>query len=262
MNLAIQENLVPGNVFSEKLHNMEQYGFEGVEVWGRDLPQKLEELKSALSTSKVKFSTVCAGYGGDLLGPDRKTREIAIEGLKEKLKICADLGGVGVITVPTFRDPKIPDLYPWYPDVKEVEKQILIEECKIVGEYADDVGAYVLLEPLNRYETHFINRLDQAIEVCKVAGKEHVKIMADLFHMSIEEEEIPSSIEKAADYVLHVHLADSNRVLPGYGHTDFKSAFQALRNIGYKNFMALECRVPGNPQEELPKCVKYLKRLT
>lgn len=259
MKLAVQDNLVPGNTFSEKLHNMEKYGFEAVEVWGRDLPQKLEEIKSALSTSKVKFSTVCAGYAGDLLGPDRKTRETAIEGIKEKLKVCADLGGVGVITVPTFGSPKIPDLYPWYPDVKEVEKQILIEECKILGEYADDVGAYVLLEPLNRYETHFINRLQQAVEISEAVGREHVKIIADFFHMNIEEEDIPSSLEKAADYTLHIHLADSNRVLPGYGHTDFALAFKVLKKVGYKNFMALECRVLGDPHEELPKCVRYLR---
>ncbi|MDH5795132.1 MAG: sugar phosphate isomerase/epimerase [Candidatus Bathyarchaeota archaeon] len=261
MKLAVQENLVPGETFSEKLHNMEQYGYEGVEVWGRDLPQRLEEIRSALKTSKVEFSTVCAGYPGDLLGSDRKARETAIEGIRERLKLCADLGGVGVITVPTFGGPKIPDLYPWRPDVKEVEKQILIEECKILGEYADDVGAYVLLEPLNRYETHFIQRLEQAVDVCRAAGREHVKIMADFFHMSIEEADIPSSLKRASGYVLHIHLADSNRVLPGHGHTDFKSAFKVLKKTGYKNFMALECGVPGDPHEELPKSAKYLKSL-
>ena len=261
MKLAVQNNLVPGKSYSEKLSNLEEYRFEGIEIWGRELPEKLEEIRSALGTSKVKVSTVCANYPGDLLGSDRKTRETAIEGIKEKLKMCSDLGGVGVIAVPTFGGPKISDLYPWKPDVKEVEKQILIEECKILGEYADDVGAYVLLEPLNRYETHFTQRLEQAVEVCKAAGREHVRIVADFFHMSIEEADIPSSLEKASDYILHIHLADSNRVLPGYGHTDFKSAFQVLKKVGYRNFMALECGVPGDPHEELPKCAKYLRSL-
>ena len=261
MKLAVQENLVPGETFSQKLRNTEQYGYEGVEVWGRELPQRLEEIRSALSTSRVKLSTVCAGYPGDLLGTDRKARETAIDGIKERLKLCADLGGVGVITVPTFGKPKISDLFPWRPDVKEVEKQILIEECKILGKYADDVSAYVLLEPLNRYETHLINRLEQAVEVCKAAGKEHVKIMADFFHMSIEEADIPASLENASDYILHIHLADSNRILPGTGHTDFKSGFNALKKVGYKNFMALECGVQGDPREELPKCSRFLKNL-
>ncbi|MCW4020445.1 MAG: sugar phosphate isomerase/epimerase [Candidatus Bathyarchaeota archaeon] len=251
---------MPGENFSEKLYNIEQYGFEGVEVGGRNLPQRLHEIEAALSTSKVQFATVCAGYPGDLLGADRQTRDAAIEGLKERLKLCASLGGIGVITVPTFGKPKIPDLYPWYPDVREVEKQILIQECKILGKYADNVGAYVLLEPLNRYETHLINRLEQAVEICKAVGREHIKIMADFFHMNIEESDIPSSLETAADYIFHVHLADSNRVLPGHGHTDFKSGFKVLKKVGYKNFMALECRVPGDSPEELSKSVRYLRR--
>ncbi|MBS7624507.1 MAG: sugar phosphate isomerase/epimerase [Candidatus Bathyarchaeia archaeon] len=261
MKLAVQENLIPGNTILEKLQNAEKYGFEGVEVWGNDLPQRFKEVKDALSASRVKISTVCSGYGGDLLGPDRKTREMAIEGIKERLKLCAELGGVGVITVPTFSGPKIPDLYPWMADVREVEKKILIEECKILGKWADDVGAYVLLEPLNRYETHLINRLQQAVEICNVVGAEHVKIMADFFHMNIEEANIAKSIEEAGGYIMHVHLADSNRLLPGYGHTDFKSGFEALKKIGYKNFMALECRIPGDPSIELPKCVNYLRSL-
>lgn len=261
MKLSIQENLVPGKTLEEKVRKTEAYGFEGLEVWGNDLPQRFKEVKETLSTSKIKLSTVCSGYSGDLLGPDRKTREMAIEGIKERLKICAELGGVGVITVPTFGGPKISDLYPWRSDIKEIEKQILIEECRILGEYADNVGAYVLLEPLNRYETHFINRLEQAIEICRAAGREHIKVMADFFHMNIEEANIANSIKDADGYILHVHLADSNRLLPGYGHTDFKSGFEALKKIGYRNFMALECGVPGDPDVELPKCVNHLKNL-
>ena len=259
MKIAAQENLVPGKTLGEKLRNMEKFGFEGIEVWGSDLSSRLPEIKEALATSKVKFSTVCAGYPGDLLGSDRKTREAAIEGIKERLKACSELGGIGIIIVPTFGGPKIPDLYPWRPDVQELEKQILIEECKILGKYADDVGANVLLEPLNRYETHFIKRLDQAVEICKAASRENIRIMADFFHMSIEEPDIAQSLESALGYVAHIHLADSNRLLPGHGHTDFRKPFEVLKKGGYRNFMALECGVPGDPNVTLPKSVKYLK---
>ncbi len=260
MKLAVQENLVPGTTLSEKLANMERYGFEGVEVGGGVITQKLEEIKPALSTSRIKFSTVC-GSPGTLLGPDRKTREEAMEAVKERLKITADLGGVGVITVPLFGGPKTTDLYPWYSDIKKVEKRILIEECRILGKYADDVGAYVILEPLNRYETHLLNTLEQAIEICDAVRREHVRLMADFFHMNIEEVDIPASLRKAGGYIVHIHLADSNRQLPRYGHTDFRSGFKVLRDSGYRNFMALECGIPGDPNKTLPECVTYLKQL-
>ncbi|HIE28020.1 TPA: sugar phosphate isomerase/epimerase, partial [Candidatus Poribacteria bacterium] len=88
----------------------------------------------------------------------------------------------------------------------------------------------------------------------------NIKIMADFFHMNIEEEDIAQSLKQAASYVQHVHLADSTRLLPGYGHTDFKKPFAVLKEIGYDKYMALECSIPGEPQEELPKCAEYLRQ--
>ena len=258
MKLAVQENLVPGKTILEKLRNIEKYGYEGVEVFYNVMPQKFEELKKSLPSSKVKFSTVCGTPNG-LLGPNRKVREEAMEGTKSLLKTCAELGGVGVICVPIFGSPQISDLYPWQPDVKQLEKNILIEEFKILGKDADDLGVFLMLEPLNRYETHFVNRLEQAVEIVEAVGREHVQVMADFFHMSIEEPDIALSIEAASNHIVHIHLADSNRLLPGHGHTDFKKPFQVLKKAGFKNYMALECGVPGDPNETLPKCVSFLR---
>ncbi|MBS7656950.1 sugar phosphate isomerase/epimerase [Candidatus Bathyarchaeota archaeon] len=260
MKLAIQENLVLGKNVLEKLSKIEKYGYEGVEVFYNVLPQMFDELKKALPSSKVKFSTVCGTPSG-LLGPDRKTRENALEGIRSLLKMCLDLGGVGVICVPIFGGPQIPDLYPWQPDVKHLEKNVVVEEFKILGKDADNLGVYLLLEPLNRYETHFVNRLEQAVKIVEEVGVEHVQIMADFFHMSIEEQDLSSSIEAASKHIFHVHLADSNRLLPGHGHTEFKKPFQTLKKAGYKYYMALECGVPGDPDVTLPQCVKYLKSL-
>jgi sugar phosphate isomerase/epimerase len=259
MKLAVQENLVSGKTVLEKLRNIEKYGFEGVEVICQAMPQKFDELKKSLPSSNVKFSTVCGTPNG-LLGPNRKTREEAMEGTKEMLRMCADLDGAGVICAPIFGGPQITDLYPWQPDVKHLEKKILIEEFKILGTDADDLGVYLMLEPINRYETHFVNRLEQAVEIVEEVGREHVQIMADFFHMNIEEPDIAASIEAASNRIVHIHLADSNRLLPGHGHIDFRKPFQALKKVGFKNFMALECGVPGDSDETLPECVRFLKR--
>ncbi|MGQ9514000.1 MAG: sugar phosphate isomerase/epimerase family protein [Thermoproteota archaeon] len=261
MKLAVQENLVPGKSLGEKLSKLEQYGFEGIELWGRDeLGNMIKEIIENVSTSNVKVSTICSGYKGDLMGAERKVREEAMEGVKQRLSWAAELGATGVIVVPTFGEPKICDLSPIYKSVEEFEKKLLIEECKILGKHAEDVGSFVLLEPLNRYETHLIRRLDDAVKICKEVRMDHVRIMADFFHMNIEERSIPESIEAAGEYIAHIHLADSTRELPGYGHTDFKGGFSALKKIGYKRYMALECSIPGPPEVELPECSTYLKR--
>jgi sugar phosphate isomerase/epimerase len=261
LKLAIQEGFVPGSTYLEKMENAEKFGFEGLEVMGFKLSEKLKEIHSALSVSKIKVSTVVSGYKGSLLGPDRNARETAIESLKELLGICASLGGVGVIIAPSPVESKAPDFYPLYFSDNDVWKKILIEECKIIGDYAEEVGAYVLLEPLNMYEKGFLKKLQDAVEICMSAGKEYVKIMADTFHMNIQEENLPKNIEKTTEYIKHIHLADSNRLLPGSGHTDFKSIFDVLKKIGYNKYMALECAIFGDPYIELPKCTKYLKSL-
>ncbi|MEM4977351.1 MAG: hypothetical protein QXT64_08515, partial [Desulfurococcaceae archaeon] len=67
VRLSVQENLLPGDSLVEKLAAAERLGFDGVEFWGHDIERRLPELKQALSTVRVKASTICSGYGGDLL---------------------------------------------------------------------------------------------------------------------------------------------------------------------------------------------------
>jgi len=118
----------------------------------------------------------------------------------------------------------------------------------------------LLLEPLNRYETHFINKIEQAVEYCSQMNSPFLKVMADFFHMSIEEVSIPESLDKWAKWISHIHLADSNRLLPGMGHTDFSSGFKMLKETGFTQYMALECGVPEPKEENLKRSFQYLKK--
>jgi sugar phosphate isomerase/epimerase len=259
MKLSSQEKMVPGAELGEKLDNLAEYGYEGVEFGGRGLEERQDEIVKATENHPVKASTICAGYPGCLLDSDPEQRELAISGIRSLLKVGAAIGAVGLIMVPIFGAPRISDLSP-YKSTAELETELLVELLKDLGGYAEEVGNIVLLEPLNRYETHFIKTLNNGVEICKRVGSPNVAIMADFFHMSLEERNIPESIEAAGEYIRHVHLADSTRELPGYGHTDFADGFAALRRIGYRDYMALECRVPGPGEVELPKSATYMKQ--
>jgi sugar phosphate isomerase/epimerase len=193
-----------------------------------------------------------------LLDPDKAERDEAMGDIKDLLKIGAKLDVVGLITVPVFGPPRVPDLTP-LKAAEDIEKKLLTLQMKELGAYAQDVGCRILLESLNRYETHFLRTLKDALEIQEAVGMESVKIMADFFHMNIEEKDMAESIEEAGEAVYHVHLADSTRLLPGHGHTDFKPGFAALKKIGFDRYMALECGVPGDAEIELPKTVEYLK---
>lgn len=258
MKLACQEGLVPGNSLPERLEKLAAWGYEGIEFWGGGVKERVAEIQSALKHSPVKASTICAGFRGCLLDADPSQRELAMQDIRDLLYVAGDLDAVGLIVVPIFGGPRVPDLRP-LSTPEQTERDLLLKLLEDLVQTAEKAGAHLLLEPLNRYETHFLRRLEQAAALCEALPHPNLKIMADFFHMSIEEADIPAAIRAAGKHLAHVHLADSNRLLPGQGHTDFQSSFAALREIGYAGFMALECGVAGDPNMELPKAAEYLK---
>jgi sugar phosphate isomerase/epimerase len=257
VKIACQESLVTGESFAEKVAKLADFGFEGIEVWGSTVRDRVEIIKKATG-SRLPVSTVCSGYRGCFLSADKAERDLAVSDMKELLPIAGDLGAKGVIFVPLFGPPQVPDLGPLY-DPVSLEKEMLVRLVQEMAPSAESAGVYLLLEPLNRYETHLINRLEQAQEIIERAGHPSVKIMADFFHMGIEERDTPAAIRAAGSLIGHVHLADNTRELPGFGGTDFQAGFAALKEVGFDGYMALECKVPGDPHVELPKAVEFLK---
>ena len=257
MKIACQESLVTGDTFADKVAKLADYGFEGVEVWGSTLKDRLEIVRKA-TAGRIPVSTICSGYRGCFMSADKAERDLAVSDMKGLLRMAGELGARGVIFVPLFGPPQLPDLSPLGEPIK-LEKDLLVMQLEELAPVAQQAGAFLLIEPLNRYETHMINTLAQATEILDRVAHPSAKMMADLFHMSIEERDIPGAIRAAGPRVQHVHLADSTREVPCTGHTDFRSAFAALREIGFDGYMAFECKVPGDPAEWLPKSVQFLR---
>jgi len=260
MKLACQEGLVPGANLGEKLANLQKAGYEGMEVGGGGLANRVKEIKDAAASSPVKVVSVCAGYGGCPLDAGRTEREKAGEDVKRILDATAEIGAVGMIFVPIFGGPRIGDLSPWKTAV-ELEKDLLVKLLEGWSEHAAKAGTLVILEPLNGYETHLIKKLADAVDICeRVNNPKGLKMMADFFHMELEEQNVAASIRAGGKWICHVHLADHPRILPGYGNSDFKKGFAALKEIGFSNYMALECGVPDpDRMGALTKTAKFLR---
>ena len=109
-----------------------------------------------------------------------------------------------------------------------------------LGLYAAKYGLPLLYEPLNRYETNLINRLNDGVQLLKGLGTSNVKLLADLYHMNIEEADLPAAIQAAGEFIGHVHFADSNRRAAGFGHTDFGPIVAALQDIRYPGYLSAE----------------------
>lgn len=259
MKLACQDNLIPGTSVAEKLQNLENWGFEGVEFWGATILERFDEVKQALKNSSVKPSSVCGGYRGWLIAQDLEEQRQAVQDIKKLLVYCAELEVTGLIA-PTIYGSS--DFLPQPKRLRttEEDRKILLESLVEIGECAKELGTTLLLEPLNRYETHLINSLDEGVSLLREVNSPGVKLMGDFFHMHIEEAHLGNSIRQSKGYLQHIHLADSNRHWPGLGHTDFSVGFQALKDIGFDKFMAVECRKIGDPAVELPKAAKYLRQ--
>lgn len=263
MKLACQEHLIPGNTLIEKWACISAAGFDAIELRGHgdfQFRERLPELRAARSAGVV-MPSVCVIMDHFIGDFDAARRRDAIDNMRSLLAVMAQIGGYGAITpaayglfslnLPPFTPPRRP----------EEDRQVLIEGLSELGEYAAQEGVHVLFEPLNRYEDHMVHTLAEAADLCKAVGLASVKVMADFFHMNIEEQDLATAITAAGDYLKHVHLADSNRLQPGLGHIDFRPGFQALQQIGFTDYMALECRLQGEPRAALAETAQYIRSL-
>jgi sugar phosphate isomerase/epimerase len=101
-------------------------------------------------------------------------------------------------------------------------------------------GVIVLLEPLNRYECDYLNTQADGMLAASEIGAPNLKLLADTFHMNIEEADIPASLKAAGNLVGHVHLADTNRQAPGHGHLDVAAVLKTLDEMGYRGYLSFE----------------------
>ncbi|HEY7425101.1 MAG TPA: sugar phosphate isomerase/epimerase family protein [Gemmataceae bacterium] len=125
----------------------------------------------------------------------------------------------------------------------------LREALNDLGEHAHKYGVPLLFEPLNRYETNLVNTIEDGIHLLSTLSTKNVKLLADLFHMNIEETDVAAALRGGGDHIGHVHFVDSNRRPAGCGHTDFTPIAAALRDIGYQGYVSAEVFPQPDPAE-------------
>ena len=263
MKFAVREAMAPGKSLREKFESLARLKIAGIELTGPNTPERLQEVKALIEETGVKPCILSVG-GGAILDARKAERDLYLDGLKLALRACGDLGGVGVIVVPLLpvkmqNRPRITDLSPWKTSL-QLEQELFQVLMREVAPVAEAARAAVVIEPLNRYEQWWPNRVSEGAAVCAAIGSPGIKTMADFFHMNIEEPKFAEAIRQNLPYIAHVHLADSQRALPGTGHTDFGPGLQALVDGGYDGYYGFECRVDGDPFESLPHAMEYVRK--
>jgi sugar phosphate isomerase/epimerase len=135
----------------------------------------------------------------------------------------------------------------------------LADGLRCCGERAATHGVPFIYEPLNRYETNLFNRLKDAAQFIDLHHLQNVVILADLFHMNIEETDLAAAIKDAARHIGHVHFADSNRQAMGFGHTNPTEVMTALREIGYRGYLSAEILPLPDPLSAALQTIKSIQ---
>ncbi len=117
-----------------------------------------------------------------------------------------------------------------------------------LADAAAEYGQRIFYEPLNRYETNIFNRVGDAAEFLRGLRASNIRILADMFHMNIEEASIAAAVREGAEAIGHFHFADSNRRAIGWGHTDVRPVADALREIGYAGYISGEALAIPDPE--------------
>jgi sugar phosphate isomerase/epimerase len=133
-----------------------------------------------------------------------------------------------------------------------------LQRCSAAAEIH---GVPFLYEPLNRYETNFFNRLGDAARFLEKNRLGNVALLADLFHMNIEEGDLGEAIRRAGELIGHVHFADSNRQAMGFGHTDSKQVIAALRDISYSGYLSAEIHPLPDPETAARQTLSSIRSL-
>jgi D-psicose/D-tagatose/L-ribulose 3-epimerase len=229
------------------IERLQQTGVQSLAIAGEPNQYDTKEVRALLKEhGRSCWGSVTLTLGArNLVAKDASQRERTVDYMKRVVTMVKELDGLVASVVPATVGKTIPDAPP------EVEWRWLVEAMRELHAHAWREGVVLAIEPLNRFETYLINRVDQALaladEVHPTCG-----VCLDFFHMNIEESDMLAAIHRAKGRILDVHVADNNRFAPGMGTLDFPALIGALANVGYSGALSLEFaatidRTPANP---------------
>ncbi len=216
-----------------------KWGFDTVEIPVED-PSHIDpaKVKAAAEKAGLAVGSICA-----CMGPGRDLR-----GTEEEQKTGSDYIRTLIDQAAVIGCPRI--IGPLYsvvgkadavePAQQKVEFDLVVKNLKALAKHAESKGVLLCVEPLNRFETDFLNTCDKGLKLLKAVGSKAVKLHLDTFHMNIEEKNQAEAILKAGKHLGHFHACGSDRGTPGNDHIDWKPIVAALKKIGYDGDVVIE----------------------
>ena len=229
-------------------------GFDAIEIFAPSTEAvDAAELKPLLEAHGLAVAALGTGagmvkHGLSLSDADENHRAKAISFVKDIVSKAGEFGASAIIGSMQGR---------WGGDTdKPTALQYLGEALMACGEHAAQFDVPLIYEPLNRYETNLCNTVAEGVQLLESLESPNVTLLADLFHMNIEEQSIADALRQGGKHIGHVHFVDSNRRPTGYGHMDYGPIADALKEIGYAGYICAEAFPYPDPQAAAEATIK------
>ena len=221
------------------LNRIKRLGYQGIEISGEPTQYPVGPTRDLLKRHGIRcWGAVTLTLGErNLAARDPDQRAKSVQYVKSVVQMVSELDGEIITIVPATVGKVVPDSTP------ENEWAWVRDGLKDVYQLAERLGIRMAIEPLNRFETYFINRADQALAMADAVGHK-CGVCLDAFHMNIEERDFLGAIRHTGKRIYDFHAADNNRLAPGQGALDWKAIAQTLKSVGYDGALTAEFVAP------------------
>ena len=227
--------------------NSSFYLFEKVKQMGFDVLEICVEDPNTIDPHAIKDAAAKAGIDVLICGAFGPSRDISSENPKiqedgcKYIKQCVDIAsavGSGLVSGPMYAAVGVTRLLA--PDERKKQWARAVENMKVLADYASKKDVKLAIEPLNRFETDFINTVQQGLAFLDMIKSENVGFLLDTFHLNIEEKSITSAIKSAGEKIFNFHASANDRGTPGEDHLPWVDIFLILKDIGYDGYTVIE----------------------
>jgi D-psicose/D-tagatose/L-ribulose 3-epimerase len=230
-----------------------RFGYKSIEIKGEPDQYDTKDVRALLESYGLKCwgAVTLTLAERNLCAKNTKQRATSVDYMKNVVTMVKELEGTEITIVPSTVGKIIPDGTP------DEEWTWAVESLTEIHDHANKAGVVMAIEPLNRFETHFITRGEQALALADAVAPD-VGVCLDCFHMNIEEVDLLETIRTIGPRLNDFHLADNNRMACGMGSLDWPAIVGALRDINYDGALTVEFVAPVDrtPANKYPDAVE------
>lgn len=233
--------------FSDALGQFEKakkYGCDIYEITAEDFSTlDAEAINAAKEKTGIETPTMCGAFGDtrDVSSDNPEYRANGVQYIKDMVDLAVKID-TKVIVGPLYS--ACGKAFPRTPDERKQQWAWAVENLKIAADYAGEHGIKLGIETLNRFETDFINTVEQALDLMGRIGYDNVGLLLDTFHMNIEESDICAAIRSAKGKIFDLHTCANNRGTPGEDNFNWTAIAQAVKDAEYDNYCIIESFTP------------------